>query len=174
LQAALKEDAEINLPGGLARMFEAHYGLVFRTAYRITGSVADAEDVLQTIFLRLLRNQQTAGALNNQEGYLRRAAINLSVDLIRLRQQDRTVPLTDLPSDDRDVAGAELKAALRRALSRLSPKYAEVFAFRFFEGFSNQQIGKILGISRVSVAVIVHRARQQLRRELAIWREQQR
>jgi RNA polymerase sigma-70 factor, ECF subfamily len=48
-------------------MFQTHNGLVFRTAYRITGNAADAEDVLQTVFLRMLRRDHAARALENQE-----------------------------------------------------------------------------------------------------------
>lgn len=166
LQNGLKESTAIEIPGDLARTFEAHHRLVLRTAYRITGSVADSEDVLQTIFLRLLRKQQDAGNLDSEESYLRRAAINVSLDLIRSRQDDRGVSLTDVPSGAHEPDAGELKTALRRALSRLAPRSAEVFALRFFDGLSNQQIARILGISRVLVAVIVHRARQQLRNEL--------
>jgi len=142
---------------------------VFRTAYRITGNAADAEDVLQTIFLRLLRRHLTAEPLDNEESYLRRAAINVSLDVVRSRQEDQTVPLMDIPSGPSHLDAGELKTALRRALARLSPRSAEVFALRFFEDLSNQQIARMLGISRVLVAVIVHRARQQLRRELGTY-----
>src|ERR1700752_4639555 len=86
----------------LDQMYEAHHGLVFRTAYRITGNAADAEDVLQTVFLRLLRRTQ-ADAMDNAESYLRRAAINASLDVIRSRQSDRTMELVDVASNRSDA-----------------------------------------------------------------------
>jgi RNA polymerase sigma factor (sigma-70 family) len=55
---------------------------------------------------------------------------------------------------------------LTNALAQLKPRSAEIFSLRFLEGFSNQEIAKTLGISQVLVAVIVHRTRQQLRKEL--------
>jgi RNA polymerase sigma-70 factor, ECF subfamily len=142
---------------------------VFRTAYRITGNAADAEDVLQTVFLRLLKRPHSE-AVRDQESYLHRAAINAALDLIRSRKEDRAVPLIDVPSVASDHDPGELKAALRRALGRLTPRSAEVFALRFFEGLSNQQIARMLGVSRVLIAVMVHRARQQLRRDLSAYR----
>lgn len=163
LQVTLTEEPQISLTGELARVFEAHHALVFRTAYRVTGNAGDAEDVLQTIFLRLLRGQEP-GAMENQESYLRRAAVNASLDLIRSRRN--TVELVDVPSGAHDPDAGELKTALRRALGRLTPRSAEIFTLRFLEGLSNQQIGRVLGISRVLVAVIVHRARQQLQHDL--------
>jgi RNA polymerase sigma factor (sigma-70 family) len=51
-------------------------------------------------------------------------------------------------------------------MAEIQPRWAEIFALRFLEGLSNQQIAKSLGISQVRVAVIVHRTRLQLRKEL--------
>jgi RNA polymerase sigma factor (sigma-70 family) len=51
-------------------------------------------------------------------------------------------------------------------MGRLKPRPAEIFVLRFLEGLSNRQIAQTLGISQVLVAVIVHRTRQQLRKEL--------
>jgi RNA polymerase sigma-70 factor, ECF subfamily len=164
LQVALREEAAITIPTELELAFRAHHGLVFRTAYRITGNAADAEDVLQVVFLRLLRRGPHAETLDNHESYLRRAAINASLDVIRARRADRTTELTaDLPHDETP----ELRQALGRALAQLDPRPAEIFTLRFLEGFTNPQIAKMLGISQVLVAVIVHRTRQQLRKQLA-------
>ena len=155
----------IAIPGELEQAFRAHHGLVFRTAYRITGNAADAEDVLQTVFLRLLRKPQQFEAMENAESYLRRAAINASVDVIRTR---KSTDLTEVPelSNQSSHDHGELRHALARAIAQLKPRPAEVFALRFLEGLSNPEIAKMLGISQVLVAVIVHRTRQQLRKEL--------
>lgn len=108
--------------------------------------------------------------MKDRQSYLRRAAVNASLDLIRSRRDDRTLELLDVSSGASDPDAGELKAALRRALGRLTPKSAEIFVLRFLEGFSNQEIGKMLGMSRVLVAVTVHRARQQLQRDLRAYR----
>lgn len=164
LQVALKEKPVIAIPNELESAFRSHHGMVFRTAYRITGNAADAEDVLQAVFLRLLRRAPQAGTMDNPESYLRRAAINASLDVIRARRTDRTVELTvDVAGDD----SPELRQALARALAQLESRPAEIFTLRFLEGFTNLEIAKMLGISSVLVAVIVHRTRKQLRHSLA-------
>lgn len=165
------EEPAILIPDEIERSFRAHHGLVFRTAYRITGNAGDAEDALQTVFLRLLRRSKHADPLENLESYLRRAAINAALDVIRSRQADQTIPLpeeaSDLtPSAPAQADVADLRQALARAMAQLKPRPAEIFALRFLEGLSNQQIAKVLGISQVRVAVIVHRTRLQLRKEL--------
>ena len=152
-------------------MFQAHHGLVFRTAYRITGNAADAEDVLQTVFLRMLRRDQAARALEKQERYFRRAAINVSLDVVRSGKDARSVPLDEVPQGDlprtrQQPETGELREHLRSALARLNPREAEIFAMRFFEDLPNQEIARILGISQIHVAVILHRTRMRLQKEL--------
>jgi RNA polymerase sigma-70 factor (ECF subfamily) len=165
LQSALAEEPAIVIPSEFDRVFRAHHDLVFRVAYRITGNAADAEDVSQIVFLRLYR-RTSADELENEESYLRRAAINAALDVIRSRQADRTVELVDLPEPTHEDP-RELRQALARAMAQLKPRPAEIFALRFLEGFSNPEIARMLGISQVLVAVIVHRTRQQLRKELS-------
>jgi RNA polymerase sigma-70 factor, ECF subfamily len=166
LQVALREEPVIAIPEDFERKFQAHSGLVFRVAYRVTGNAADAEDVLQTVFLRLLRRAPNAEALENEESYLRRAAINAALDLIRSRQANKTVPLLEIASQRRAPDGGELHQALSGAVARLNPRSAQVFALRFFEDMNNRQIASLLGISQVLVAGIIFRARRQLQKEL--------
>lgn len=161
----------IPVASDLERMFQDHHGLVFRTAYRITGNAADAEDVLQTVFLRMLRRDQAARALERQESYFRRAAINVSLDVVRSGKDARNVPIEDVPPGDlptgkQQPETRELRECLRNALARLNPREAEIFAMRFFEDLSNQEIARILGISQIHVAVILHRTRARLQKEL--------
>jgi RNA polymerase sigma-70 factor (ECF subfamily) len=139
--------------------------MVFRTAYRVTGNAADAEDVLQTVFMRLLRHTQR-DAMDNEESYLRRAAINASLDVIRSRQSDRTIELVDVPSKHSDAETSDLRQALARAIGSLPQRSAEIFTLRFIEGLTNPEIARMLGISQVLVAVTVYRTRLQLRKEL--------
>jgi RNA polymerase sigma-70 factor (ECF subfamily) len=75
----------------LEKLFQNHHDRVFRTAHRITGSPADAEDVLQTVFLRLVKGLEEYDLSENPAAYLSRAAINASLDLMRSRTRARLV-----------------------------------------------------------------------------------
>jgi RNA polymerase sigma factor (sigma-70 family) len=121
------------------------------------------------VFLRVFRGGKHGDVLENEESYLRRAATNSALDVIRSRQADRTVEFPDLHAEPGHKDLRELRQALGRALAQLKPRSAEIFALRFLEGFSNPQIARMLGISQVLVAVIVHRTRQQLRKELGAY-----
>lgn len=148
-----------------SRVFEQYQGLVFRTAYRITGNAADAEDVLQTIFLRLLRRDTSVPLPVQEESYLRRAAVNASLDLLRSRRTAPTVPLSEAMGHGTN-SSAEMRECLRRAFASLNPRSAEIFALRYFEDFTNPQIARALNMSQVLVAVTLHRTRRQLQKEI--------
>jgi RNA polymerase sigma-70 factor (ECF subfamily) len=162
-------------PFGLEQVFRDHQQRVFRAAYRITGNAQDAEDVLQTVFLRLARRESGELPVDNLSSYLYRAGVNAALDLLRVRRGTASVPIEDaeslLPaalsgSPDRTDEARELRAWLRRALARLRPRAAEVFTLRYLEGQDNHDIARMLGISRVAVAVSLHRTRHRLRHEL--------
>jgi RNA polymerase sigma-70 factor (ECF subfamily) len=161
----------------LARVFVAHQARVFRAAYRVMGNAQDAEDILQTVFLRLARQADGTLDVANAGSYLYRAAINSAFDLLRARRGRVNVPLDEaadapasLPGPAAVQEAEEIRHWLRRALATLPPRAAEMFALRYLEGEANRDIARLLGISRVSVAVSLHRTRQRLQKELGQWK----
>lgn len=177
-EATREDDAKMAAPAavpspvaGLEQVFREHHGRVFRAAYRVTGNASDAEDVLQTVFLRLARQDRPVASIDNIESYLHRAAVNAALDLVRTRRDSEKVALEDvapvLPEDprlepDRRQASHELGTLLRRAIARLAPKSAEMFALRYFEGYDNPEIARMLATTAANVAVTLHRTRGQL------------
>jgi RNA polymerase sigma-70 factor (ECF subfamily) len=159
----------------LEAIFQAHQQTVLKAAYRITGNATDAEDVLQTVFLRLMRHKQAPGPVDELAPYLHRAAVNAALDTLRSRRRARSVPMfegddpaaTDpRPSPYKEQQGREMRDGLRRAMASLSPRAAEVFALRFIEGYGNKEIAGMLGTSQTAIGVSLHRTRAQLREEL--------
>src|SRR5438105_1283431 len=159
-------------------LFERHHDKVFRMAYRVTGSAADAEDVLQTIFLRIARGQEGADAADNTEAYLSRAAINASLDLLRSRKRSKAVAMDDV-EDRASVAefvsqqnpethheDRELRNLIREAVAKLGATAGQMFALRYFEGYGNGEIAGIMNTSPLVVGVTLHRARARLRKEI--------
>ena len=148
--------------------------MVFRAAYRVTGNPTDAEDVLQTVFLRLLKRDPEAEPVASVGSFLHRAAVNAAVDLMRSRQNIRNVPLDDLEpvlaepahhSPERAHSSSEIREWLRGALARLNPRIAEMFAMRFFEGKDNPEIAELLDTTPGTVAVTLSRTRDRLEKE---------
>lgn len=155
---------------GLEQTFIEHKELIFRAAYRITGNVVDAEDVLQTVFLRLARQEGT-GEIRSLPAYLHRSAVNASLDLLRRKRDARTVPLDDEPNHDAAVsadsaaASVEIREWLRQALAKLNPRWAEMFVLRFVEDYNNREIAGMMQTSPAVVAVVLHRTRALLKKD---------
>lgn len=174
VQAAAYENSAVRPPEALEAIFREHHGNVFRTAYRITGNTADAEDVLQTVFMRLLRREEQPDLSNSAGSYLHRAAVNAALDMLRRRKRARAVDLDEVSDQlvdesnqpERRRGNRELSQRLREALTRLSPRQGEIFALRYLEGLGNLEIARQLGSSQTSIAVILHRARHRLQKEL--------
>jgi RNA polymerase sigma-70 factor (ECF subfamily) len=159
------------------KLFVEHHRRVFQAAYRITGSATDAEDVLQTVFLRLLRREGAGGTgLSGTPGsYLHLAAVNGALDIVRSRTSSRSSPLDEGSAELAEAPrrgpegrreDREIREALRVALGRLTPRAAEMFVLRYLEGYSNREIARMLGRPQAVVAVTLHRARRRLREEL--------
>lgn len=158
----------------LESLYREHHGRVYRLAYRITGNLMDAEDVLQTVFLRLSRRERV-DLEPNPASYLNRAAVNASLDLLRQRGRTPLVQMDDpgtLPvrsnQPDPEVGRAreELRETIRRAIGHLGEKSATMFVLKYFEGYGNQEIAEVMGTSAMVVGVVLHRARAKVRREL--------
>jgi RNA polymerase sigma-70 factor, ECF subfamily len=167
--------------GELESLFRDHHEQIFRTAYRITGSSVDAEDVLQTIFLRLASSKEQRDLSPSPGSYLHRAAVNAALDLMRGRTRSRAVsiesvePTREFTSSDlnpeESLAEDQLRARVREAVARLGGRAATTFALRYFEGYDNREIAEMLGTSQMVVAVTLHRARTRLRKEIGEYLE---
>jgi len=134
----------------------------------VTGNLQDAEDILQSVFLRLLNRGDQAVFADSSAAYLCKAAINAGIDLLRNRNRVQTESFNEeiypssLGAADSEAHQAEQRSRLRTALLSLDKRAAEVFALRIFEEFSNAEIADLLDTSNNSVAVTFHRARTQL------------
>ncbi len=167
--------------GELGALFRNHYKGIFRVAYRITGSHSDAEDVLQSIFVRLTPGWSGRDLSPNPRAYLYRAAINASLDVVRMRKRANAVSLDVIdpdqnwklstPSPADDFADTELRELVRQAVAKLEGRAAQAFVLRYYEGYDNGRIAEVLGTSQMVVAVTLHRARTRLRKEIGNYLE---
>jgi RNA polymerase sigma-70 factor (ECF subfamily) len=157
----------------LSQLFGAHHRRVLTAAFRITGNMADAEDVAQAVFLRLANAD---GPVTNAGSYLYRAAINGALDLLRRRKSDKTEPLESAEyvwaagsgsSPDAEASARELGALLRIAISELPARAAEMFFLRYVEEHGNREIAALMGTSQAVVAVTLYNARSRLKKRLS-------
>jgi RNA polymerase sigma-70 factor (ECF subfamily) len=166
-------------PEAFRRLVESHSRRIFGLAYRLTGSVEDAEDVVQETFLRAHRQLDRFEERSSFGTWLYRITVNCSHDLMRKRRRhdERNEPLeTDSgstlalpaggPTADRQVLDGELHRKLAGALSCLSHTERSALILRHYEGLSIAEIGKVLGLGTSAAKHSVFRAVRKLRREL--------
>jgi RNA polymerase sigma-70 factor (ECF subfamily) len=150
---------------GFGELYERHYEAVFRAALRVTGNPADAEDVLQTVFLRVLARGGNVEDVELPAAYFRRAAVNAAVDVLRRRELH-----AESAYDERASHGSQppvlLKERLRRAIAALDSEDASLFLLRHVEGLSNEELAALFQIEKNNVAVRLHRIRQRLQTEM--------
>ncbi|HLZ49208.1 MAG TPA: RNA polymerase sigma factor [Candidatus Acidoferrum sp.] len=179
MAAAIEQIMVTKAPGELEELFRAHHVCVLRAAYRVTGSMADAEDVAQTVFLRLARGTIDRDRISNLQSYLHRSAVNAALDLIRSRSHREALPIETVeelpsqlsPSPERAHSSLEMKSSLRRELAKLSPRTAEMFTLRYLEGLDNPEIAQMMKTTQAVVAVTLHRARARLKKGLSGFRK---
>ncbi|MBS1828414.1 MAG: RNA polymerase sigma factor [Acidobacteria bacterium] len=138
---------------------------VLRTAYRILGNWADAEDVAQEVFVRLHRHGLDFAAEAALGSWLYRVTVNLCFD--RTRRAKPAEPLTEhrdgSVNAEASVLREEQKQRLMTALARLPEKERAAVVLREIEGLETAEVAEILGSSEVTVRSQISRALDRLR-----------
>jgi len=151
------------------RVFREHYQTVYRTAYGVLGSGPDAEDVAQTVFLRVLHWMPSRHLTKNPAGYLYRAAVNESLNAIRARRRQVLTAEPErfeVPQSANSTAESaeDLHRRLYEAIAELGQADAEVVILRYVHNRSDREIAQLLGTTRGTIAVRLYRTRTRLRK----------
>lgn len=143
----------------ISQLFYKYRDDVYRLAVSYTRSREDAEDVCQTVFLKLMDQRKIEPGKEKQ--WLLRVTANECRNLLRSHWWKTTVPMDETLS----VEPPEVNDTLRSVL-RLPPKYRVVVYLHYYEMLSTQEIGSLLHISQSNVTTRLSRARQMLKKEL--------
>jgi RNA polymerase sigma-70 factor, ECF subfamily len=154
------------------QLYDEHHLPLFRFAHRLTGSVADAEDIVQECFLGLLRPECSFDPSRAElRRYLFGAVRNQALKRLRLRKQaagDIEDP-ADLWSPEAEAAQAELEIVLARAIARLPETQREVLILAHYEQLSLAEIAEISEVEVAAVKSRLQRARAALKEMLAAY-----
>jgi RNA polymerase sigma-70 factor (ECF subfamily) len=161
--------------GAFEELYRAHAGRLYSVALRLLGNPADAEDLLQEIFLAAHRKLDTFRGESAVGTWLYRLATNLCLDHLRSRA-GRSRQVTDSLEGEREVfdtATSTLaeqtvtKMDLERALARLPEGCRAAFVLHDVEGLEHREVAEILGVAEGTSKSQVHKARLKLRAMLA-------
>jgi RNA polymerase sigma factor (sigma-70 family) len=153
----------------LGTLYTRHADMVFGAAFRMLGSRADAEDVLQDIFVGLPEALQGYDDRGRFAHWLKRIAVRAALMRLRARQRRREEPIDMLelsPAAEGTSAIVE-RIAAQRAIAALPDALRTVFLLKEVDGYSHQEIAALLGISSSASAVRLFRAWRAIHAQLA-------
>jgi RNA polymerase sigma-70 factor (ECF subfamily) len=168
-------------------LFQHHAAGVARQAMHLLGNEAEAEEVMQEVFLTLYEKAHTFRGDAALSTWLYRLTANAALSRLRRRRRRPEVPIDDYLPQFRDdghhlvrpvvdwsqdvercYAAAELRQLLQQAIEALRPVDKAVLVLSDIEELSNRDIGDMLGLSVQAVKARLHRARLYVRGQLAV------
>lgn len=141
-------------------LFDRYADMVYRTALSYLRSPQEAEDVVQTVFLKLLEGGVIVYP-SKERAFLTRVTINHCKNLLNAAKQHETVPL-----DETVLLTQPEDQVILRAVMELPEKYRAVVSLHYFEGYSFREISEFLHISTSAVSMRLHRAKSILKKQL--------
>lgn len=140
----------------VTELFHQYKDDVYRLAVSYTRSLEDAEDVCQSVFLKLM--EQTNIESGKEKAWLMRVTVNTCKSLLRSSWWKRTVSL------DHTMMVESIKTdSVLNAVMMLQPKYRVVIYLHYYEGLSTKEIGQLLHISQSGVTSRLSRGREMLK-----------
>jgi len=156
------------VPDDFHEFYQSYSEPVYRTALRVTGNPADAEDVLQNVFIRFMSRKVILDPRRSPKGYMQRAAINASIDLLRQKSSKPSAELDEGRESTKPESSPFLKEMLRSALAKLPSQDAELFVLCYLEGYTYEELADQFGIERGTIASRLHRIKIVLKKELSL------
>lgn len=153
-------------------MFKRYYAFLCQVVYKIIPKAEVAEDIVQELFADLWRKREQLEFTGSIQGYLRRAAVNKTLNYIRDNKFrfEEEEQIAQMPSDHEQASArvemTELQEAIDKAVDSLPERCRAVFALSRYEQLSHQEIAAQLGISVKTVENQITKALRILRDEL--------
>jgi RNA polymerase sigma factor (sigma-70 family) len=149
------------------KIYKLYYKAMYNTCLRIVNDTAEAEDIMQEAFLDAFRKIGSYTGEGSFGSWLKRIVINKSLDFLR-RSKD-LIPLDetriDLPAEEEPVSEEDFEFQvneIKAAIKRLPDEYRVVMTLFLLEGYSHEEISRIIGISNNNSRTRYSRARQKL------------
>ena len=144
----------------IQRVVEQYSDLLLHAALTRTDCAADAEDVVQEAFLKLMTRRPRFRDEAHEKAWLIRTTLNLAHDL------RRSASRRNLPLEEAAAAEAQPTPPLLSAVRALPDKYGAIIHLHYYEGYTIQEIAKLLSLPAGTVGVRLSRGRERLKKML--------
>lgn len=150
-------------PEEFERLARRYGDTIFRVACHALGSRPDAEDVSQTVLMKLYCSDQVFDSPDHAKHWLLRVTVNECRRVLRSPWRRRTLPLEDF---DAPVQGPEGEGEVMAAVMALEPKYRAAVYLYYYEDCTVREVARALGAKESTVQTWLQRAREKLRHAL--------
>lgn len=137
-------------------LFQQYANDVYRLALSYTRSIAEAEDICQTVFLKLMVQKQIQPG--KEKSWLMQVTVNECRSLLRSSWWKKTAAL----DETLHIGPPEIDYVFQSIL-QLRPQERAMIYLHYYEGYTARQIGKLMKLSETAVTTRLHRARQHLK-----------
>ena len=156
-------EARLGRTWALEQFYDSYQSQIYNLCYRILGRPEDAEDVMQTAFVRAFTALPNFRGASSIKTWLYRIAVNESMTLFRKQKHLQGVWEGELGSEDRSATLTE-QLAIQGVLTRLKPEHRLILTLRFWEDLSYQEIAFVLRIPLTTVKMRLKRAKEEFRK----------
>lgn len=160
-------------PGVFREFVDSYKRRIYGLAYELTRNHADAEDVSQTVFIKIYQSMGTFREGGNLNAWIYRISVNAAIDHLRKRSffpSDRAAELPERTGEDpgRETERTLLQSKVDAALERVSEREKTVFILRHYHDLSLKEIAEALGLTVGAVKSYLFRSIKKLQRELGV------
>jgi len=154
--------------GQFGVLFERHHGRLFEFFYHMTGDRSVSEDLVQEVFVRMLRYRSTFSDQSHFKSWMYQIARNARINHFKKHGSERASGATEVAAATRHLVHRQIEQAqhmaiLERALLKLPEDKREILILARYQEMKYEQIAELLGIEVGAVKVRVHRAMAELR-----------
>ena len=148
-----------------AAFVQRYSGMILRLCFTYSLGRADAQDICQNVFLKLLQSDRRFDSEGDTRAFIIRVTINECKDVLKSGWRRRSVPLDELIEREAPFLAAENTGVLA-AVQRLPVRYREAVYLYYYEGYNAEEIAAMVGAKPAAVRQRLARAREKLRKEL--------
>lgn len=142
------------------RLVETYSDLILRLSYTYLNHTQDAQDICQTVFLKLWEKAPAFVSPDHERAWIIRTTANTCKDLLKSHWRKTTAPLEAAAA----VPAPQPEAgSLLEAVGRLPPPYRVVIYLYYYEGYSAKEIARLLGANPATISTRLRRGRAQLK-----------
>lgn len=145
----------------LEYLIDTYSNMIYRLSYSYLSNIADAQDVCQTVFMKLYSLNKEFKGIEHEKAFILRVTANVCKDILKSSWKKRTVNFDTIPEQIAPETVGE--DSILHSINELDEKYRTIIYLHYYEGYKVKEIAKILGINVATIKTRLSRGREYLK-----------